>query len=60
LVLKKELLKAVVHHNMQWIKDSNGKRYKVTVDCPKVPFSQILIARQAGVTKKKFYQALGK
>jgi predicted RNA binding protein YcfA (HicA-like mRNA interferase family) len=47
----------------QWIKDSDGKRYKVTVDCPKAPFSQILIssmARQAGVTKKKFYNALGK
>ncbi len=47
----------------QWIKDSDGKRYKVTVDCPKAPFSQILIssmARQAGVTKKKFYEALKK
>jgi predicted RNA binding protein YcfA (HicA-like mRNA interferase family) len=47
----------------QWIKDSDGRRYKVTVDCPKAPFSHILIssmARQAGVTKKQFYQALGK
>ncbi len=43
----------------QWIKDEGKKRYKVTVDCPKAPFSQFLIssmARQAGVTKKEFYQ----
>ncbi|MEN8221124.1 MAG: hypothetical protein ABFS56_33200 [Pseudomonadota bacterium] len=59
--MKKELLKAVVHHNMQWIKDSDGRRYKVTVDYPKAPFSHISsMARQAGVTKKRFYQALGK
>jgi predicted RNA binding protein YcfA (HicA-like mRNA interferase family) len=47
----------------QWIRDVNGKRYKVTVDCPKAPFSQNLIssmARQAGVTKKAFYAALKK
>jgi len=47
----------------QWIKDVDGRRYKVTVDCPKAPFSQYLInsmARQAGVTKKQFYAALGK
>lgn len=45
----------------QWVKDENGRRYKVTVDCPKSPFSQDLIssmARQAGVTKKQFYAAL--
>lgn len=44
-----------------WIKDSDGRRFKVTVDCPKSPFSQDLItfmARQAGVTKKAFYAAL--
>lgn len=34
---------------------------KVTVDCPKAPFSQDLIGsmhRQAGVTRKQFYAAL--
>lgn len=46
-----------------WIKDEDGHRYKVTVDCPKAPFSQDLIAsmsRQAGVSKKVFYAALDK
>ena len=45
----------------QWVKDYGGKRYKVTVDCPKEPFTQDLIrymARQAGVSKTKFYAAL--
>jgi predicted RNA binding protein YcfA (HicA-like mRNA interferase family) len=34
---------------------------KVTVDCPKAPFSHFLtgsMIRQAGVTKKQFYAAL--
>lgn len=47
--------------HQQWIKDEKGCRYKVTVDCPKAPFSQDLIgsmARQAGKTKKEFYAAL--
>lgn len=47
----------------QWLKDEGGKRYKVTVDCPKQPFTQDLVtymARQAGVTKAKFYAALDK
>jgi predicted RNA binding protein YcfA (HicA-like mRNA interferase family) len=45
----------------QWVKDVNGKRFKVTVDCPKAPFSPDLIssmAKQAGVTKKEFYAVL--
>jgi len=45
----------------QWVKDCDGKRLKVTVDCPNAPFSQDLIAsmaRQAGVKKKVFYAAL--
>jgi len=45
----------------QWVKDISGRRYKVTVDCPKAPFSPDLIssmARQAGVSKKAFYAAL--
>ncbi len=44
----------------QWVKEENGRLWKVTVDCPKAPFSQMLIesmARQAGVTKKAFYAA---
>ena len=43
----------------QWVKDVNGKRYKVTVDCPKAPFSQTLIksmAEQAGMRKSDFYR----
>ncbi|HDN26301.1 MAG TPA: type II toxin-antitoxin system HicA family toxin [Thioploca sp.] len=41
----------------QWIKDVDGRRYKVTVDCPKAPFSQSLIAsmaRQAGSQRRNF------
>jgi hypothetical protein len=42
-----------------WVgKDSNGTFRKVTVDCPKAPFSHDLIssmARQAGVTRKRIY-----
>lgn len=51
--------KATSHE--QWVKKANDRIYKVTVDCPKAPFSQDLIssmARQAGVTKKQFYAAL--
>jgi predicted RNA binding protein YcfA (HicA-like mRNA interferase family) len=47
----------------QWVKTDNGNFYKVTVDCPKSPFSQDLIssmAKQAGVNKKKFYSMLEK
>jgi predicted RNA binding protein YcfA (HicA-like mRNA interferase family) len=43
----------------QWVKDTGGKRYKVTVDCPKAPFTQFLIdsmARQAGSSKREFYR----
>ena len=45
-----------------WIKDSTDGRRKVTVDCPNAPFSHDLIssmAKQAGVSKKEFYAALG-
>lgn len=41
-----------------WVKMDNGVLRKVTVDCPKAPFSPDLIssmARQAGVTKKTIY-----
>lgn len=49
----------------QWVKyDAAGKLLgKVTLDCPKAPFSQDLIsfmARQAGVSKNDFYEALDK
>lgn len=45
----------------QWVGYSNDRIFKVTVDCPKSPFSQDLIssmAKQAGVSKKEFYTAL--
>lgn len=45
----------------QWTRESDGDFKKVTVDCPKAPFSQDLIssmARQAGVSKSDFYAAL--
>lgn len=47
----------------QWTKDTEGRRYKVTVDCPKAPFSPDLVtymARQAGLSKKDFYKMLDK
>jgi predicted RNA binding protein YcfA (HicA-like mRNA interferase family) len=46
-----------------WVLIKNGKKYKVTVDCPKSPFSQILInsmAKQAGLSKKDFYRVFKK
>lgn len=46
-----------------WVKVINGKFYKVTLDCPKAPFSQDLIksmASQAGLSKRNFYKALNK
>jgi predicted RNA binding protein YcfA (HicA-like mRNA interferase family) len=45
----------------QWVLIKNNRKYKVTVDCPKSPFSPTLIknmAAQAGVTKKDFYRIL--
>jgi predicted RNA binding protein YcfA (HicA-like mRNA interferase family) len=47
----------------QWVKEENGRLFKVTVDCPKSPFSQTLIksmAEQAGLSKKDFYAILKK
>lgn len=41
-----------------WVATIDGRFRKVTVDCPKAPFSQDLIgsmAKQAGVTKKRIY-----
>jgi hypothetical protein len=43
----------------QWVGEVGGKFRKVTVDCPKAPFSPDLIssmAKQAGVTKKIIYE----
>ena len=45
----------------QWVKYAGDKLFKVTVDCPKSPFGQDLIAsmsKQAGVSKAEFYAAL--
>jgi hypothetical protein len=42
-----------------WVGMVNGKWRKVTVDCPKAPFTDFLLdsmARQAGVTRKKIYE----
>ena len=47
----------------QWVKDTAAGRLKVTVDCPKQPFGPDLVtfmARQARVSKRKFYEALEK
>ena len=49
--------------HVHWRKVVDGRLYKVTVDCPKSPFTHDLIvsmARQAGVSRKQFYQALHK
>ncbi|TAL21408.1 MAG: type II toxin-antitoxin system HicA family toxin [Nitrospirae bacterium] len=45
----------------QWVKFDGDKLFKVTVDCPKSPFGQDLIAsmaKQAGVSKAEFYAAI--
>ncbi|MEQ1666865.1 MAG: type II toxin-antitoxin system HicA family toxin [Sulfuriferula sp.] len=47
----------------QWVKTDNKSFYKVTVDCPKAPFSKDLIlsmCKQAGVSKQQFYAVLKK
>lgn len=45
-----------------WVRNKNGDKFrKVTVDCPKAPFSQDLIgwmARDAGLSKKEFYAVI--
>jgi len=41
----------------QWVKDTEKRRFKVTVDCPKAPFSHDLIksmASQAGMRTRQF------
>jgi len=43
----------------QWVGYRNGTFRKVTVDCPKSPFSQDLIAymaSQTGVSRKELYR----
>jgi hypothetical protein len=43
----------------QWVANIDGRFRKVTVDCPKAPFSPDLIksmAAQAGVTKRRIYE----
>lgn len=49
------------HEN--WVRDEPPPFRKVTVDCPKQPFSPMLIesmAKQAGVSKRQFYAAIGR
>jgi len=50
--------KATSHQH--WVKVSNGRMHKVTVDQPKAPFTGDLVksmASQAGVSKEEFYRA---
>lgn len=45
----------------QWVRYTNNRLWKVTVDCPKQPFGPDLIAsmaKQAGVSKREFYAKL--
>lgn len=44
----------------QWVRKDSRGFFKVTVDCPKQPFTQDLMlqASQSGVSKKEFYAAL--
>ena len=45
----------------QWVLIKNNKKLKVTVDCPKAPFSHDLIksmSKQAGTSQKEFYKIL--
>lgn len=47
----------------QWVLDTPGRRYKVTVDAPKEPFSDILVksmACQAGISVSQFYEVCSK
>ena len=45
----------------QWVLIKGNSKLKVTVDCPKSPFSHDLIksmAKQAGSSQKEFYKIL--
>jgi predicted RNA binding protein YcfA (HicA-like mRNA interferase family) len=56
--LERPRKKGTSHEN--FVGTFRGKFWKVTVDCPKAPFSPDLItsmSRQAGLTKKEFYAA---
>lgn len=47
----------------QWVRRDAQRLYKVTVDCPKAPFSLDLIdsmAKQAGVSRRDLYRAADK
>lgn len=51
--------KATSHE--QWVKGSGPDYKRVTVDCPKAPFTDGLLAmmlHQAGISKKDFYKVL--
>lgn len=47
----------------QWVRVKDGRKYKVTVDCPKQPFTNTLLdnmAKQADCSKRDFYNILKK
>ncbi len=47
----------------QWIKRDGQQFHKVTVDCPKEPFTLDLadsMAKQAGITRRELYRAADK
>ncbi|PQJ95244.1 type II toxin-antitoxin system HicA family toxin [Chromatium okenii] len=46
-----------------WEKRVNGRLFKVTVDCPKAPFSLTLLdsmSAQAGISRSDLYRAIDK
>lgn len=54
-----EFLRQVGSHE-RWVRLRPSPARQVTVDCPKAPFSQMLVgsmATQAGMTKREFYEA---
>ncbi|WP_211371746.1 type II toxin-antitoxin system HicA family toxin [Lysobacter maris] len=51
--------KATSHE--QWVRGEGSDFRRVTVDCPKAPFTDGLLSmmlHQAGLTKKEFYKVL--
>jgi predicted RNA binding protein YcfA (HicA-like mRNA interferase family) len=47
----------------QWVCVKDGRKYKVTVDCPKQPFAKTLLdsmAKQACYSRRDFYTILQK
>ena len=49
--------------HQQWKRFADGRIFKITVDCPKAPFSMDLIDSmccQAGVSRKELYRCADK